>query len=47
MEIAGKEAAIYRKKPSRDWLERAQRESAISAQSLSCTRILFVGRERG
>ena len=41
MESAGKWAAIYRKKPSREWLEKDQWESIISVQSLSCTRIYF------
>ena len=47
MESVEKWAAIYRKKPSRDWLEKDQWESVISVQSLSCIRILFVGRGRG
>ena len=47
MESAEKWAAIYRKKPSHDWLEKDQWESVISVQSLSCIRILFVGRGRG
>ena len=47
IEGAGKWAAIYRKKPSRDWLEKDQWESVISVQPLGCTRILFVGRGRG
>ena len=46
MEIAGKEAAIYRKKRSRDWLKKDQLLNVISAQSLSFSRILFVGREQ-
>ena len=47
MESAEKWAAIYRKKPSRDWLGKDQWESVISVQSLSCIRILFLGRGRG
>ena len=47
MESAGKWAVIFRKKPSRDWLEKDQWESVVSAQSLSCPWILFVGRGRG
>ena len=47
MEGAGKGAAIYRKKTGSDWLEKDQLESVICAQSLSCTRIHFVGRGRG
>ena len=47
MESAGKWAAIYREKPSRDWLEKDEWESVISVQSLSCIQILFVGRGRG
>ena len=47
IESTGKRAAIYRKNPSRDFQEKDQPESAISTQSLSCTRILFVGRGRG
>ena len=43
MESVGKRAAIYRKKPSHDWLKKDQSESGISAQSLSCTRILRAG----
>ena len=35
MESAEKEVAIYRKKPTRDWLEKDQWESIISAQCLS------------
>ena len=42
MESIGKGAAIYWKNPSRDWLEKDQRESVFSAQSLSYTPILFV-----
>ena len=42
-----KNNAYYRKKPSHDWLGKDQRESAISVQSLSYSRILFVGRGRG
>ena len=47
MERARKEAAIDRKMPRRDWLEKDQLESVISAQSLSFTRIRFVGRGWG
>ena len=39
--------AIYRKNLSRDWLKKDQWESLISAQSFSCTRILFVGKRAG
>ena len=46
IESAEKWAAIYRKKPSRNWLEKDQWESVISVQSLSCVQILFVGRCR-
>ena len=41
MESAERWAAIHRKKPSRDWLEKDQWESVISVQSLSCIQILF------
>ena len=34
------------KKLSSDWRKKDQYESAIFVQSLSCTRILFVGKER-
>ena len=35
MESSGKKGAIYRKNPSRDWLEKDQCQSVVSAQSLS------------
>ena len=41
MESARKGSANDRKKPSRDWLEKDQKESVISSQSLSCTRVLL------
>ena len=46
MESAEKWAAIYRKKPSRDWLEKDQWESVISVQSLSCIRIQLYSTKR-
>ena len=47
MESTGKEVAIYRKKPSRDWPKKT--ESIISLPFLSCTgtQILFVCKRAG
>ena len=45
MESVEKWAAIYRKKPSRDWLEKDQWESVISVQSLSCIFLTSVRRK--
>ena len=42
METAGKWADIFQKKTSRDWLEKDQWESVISAQSLSCTQFFLL-----
>ena len=49
MEKSGKEEATYRKKLSRDSLEKDQLESIIGVQSLSCTLLMnsFIGRGRG
>ena len=54
MENEGNGAAVYRKKPSRDWLENdalslermKERHWCTTAQALCCTQILCVGRER-